>query len=187
MAVALPDAPEIIGEIWTNPHTGVDYEWNGERWVTVKSNFDHVAYTDRDQTFTEINTFNKNVILPEIPTENTHGTNKFYTDAQDTILHGMVDVIVGRKVYAKYQLQKDDRSIRSGKFKLLLMPQHDSNITQANDWEDVNYIYFAYDDYDGHRRALTEFKVGDQLSIESENGAATFIINQVNYMKIRKL
>ena len=136
------------------------------------------ASKTKDNTFTGNNEFTNNLILPELPSENTHGTNKFYTDAQDTILHGMVDVIVGRRVYSKYQLQKDDKSLRSGKFKLLLLPQHDSEITQADDWADVNYIYFSYDDYDGHRRSLTELKVGDQLSMESSNSAATFIINQ---------
>ena len=121
---------------------------------------------------------NNKIIKLDLPEDPEDATNKFYTDAQDTILHGMVDVIVGRKVYAKYQLQKDDKALRSGKFKLLIMAQHDSEITQANDWEDVNYIYFSYDDYDGHRRALTELKVGDQLSMESPNGAGTFIISQ---------
>ena len=57
-------------------------------------------------------------------------------------------------------------------------PQHDSTISQADAWEDVNYIYFSYDDYDGNRRSLTELKVGDQLSMESSNSAATFTINQ---------
>jgi hypothetical protein len=181
MAVNLPEVPDNIGETWTNPETGVDYEWDGERWavVNLQTDFEDIAYLSRNQKFTGDNIFEKNISVNQLPTENEHSTNKFYTDAQDTILHGMIDVIVGRKVYAKYQLQKDDRSLRSGKFKLLLMAQHDSEITQANDWEDVNYIYFSYDDYDGNRRALTEFKVGDQLSIESQNGAATFIINQV--------
>ena len=136
------------------------------------------ASTTEDNTFTGNNEFTNNLVLPKLPSENTHATNKFYTDAQDTILHGMVDVIVGRRVYSKYQLQKDDKSLRSGKFKLLILPQHDSTISQADAWEDVNYIYFSYDDYDGHRRSLTELKVGDQLSMESSNSAATFTINQ---------
>ena len=36
-----PDLPTEIGDQWTNPDTGVEYEWNGERWVIVGSaNFD---------------------------------------------------------------------------------------------------------------------------------------------------
>ena len=149
-----------------------------ERLDALEAEAQDHASTTKDNTFTGNNEFTNNLILPTLPSENTHATNKFYTDAQDTILHGMVDVIVGRRVYSKYQLQKDDKSLRSGKFKLLILPQHDSTISQADAWEDVNYIYFSYDDYDGHRRSLTELKVGDQLSMESSNSAATFTINQ---------
>jgi len=88
----------------------------------------------------------------------------------------MIDVIIGRKVYAKYLLQKNDRTLRSGSFKLLTVPMHDSDASQANDWEDVNYIYLDTRDYDGNRRAMTELKVGMQLSMETPRGAATFII-----------
>ena len=235
MAVTLPDTPESIGATWTNPETGVEYEWDGERWkvVTVKTNLDDIAYLSKNQTFTANNKFEKNVHVLEVPVNNanintvpfvvskdannsgsiarfrkgqidvvkingdgnlelmnnkiikldlpddpTDGTNKFYVDALDTIVHGMIDVIIGRKVYGKYMLQKDDRSLRTGRFKLLILAQHDSEITQANDWEDVNYIYFSYNDFDNNRRALTELKVGMQVSLESPEGAATFIINQ---------
>ena len=127
------------------------------------------------------------VIVPVVPKENTHACNKFYTDALDTVVHGMIDVIIGRKVYAKFRLQKDDRTLRSGSFKLLTVPQSDSDASQANDWEDVNYVYFDSRDYDGNRRAMTELKVGMQLSMETPRGAATFIIietgvNNSDYM-----
>ena len=122
---------------------------------------------------------NNKIIKLDLPEDPQDATNKFYTDAQDTIVHGMIDVIIGRRVYGKYQLQKDDKAVRDGKFKLLILPQHDSEITQANDWEDVNYIYFAYKDYDGNARILTDIEVGMQISVESDNGAATFIVNAV--------
>ena len=98
-----------------------------ERLDALEAEAQDHASTTKDNTFTGNNEFTNNLILPELPSENTHATNKFYTDAQDTILHGMVDVIVGRRVYSKYQLQKDDKTLRSGKFKLLILPQHDSD------------------------------------------------------------
>ena len=54
MAVTLPEVPENIGETWTNPETGVDYEWNGERWevTNIKADFDDIAYLSRNQKFT---------------------------------------------------------------------------------------------------------------------------------------
>ena len=57
MAVTLPDTPESIGATWTNPETGVEYEWDGERWkvVTVKTNLDDIAYLSKNQTFTANN------------------------------------------------------------------------------------------------------------------------------------
>ena len=54
MAVNLPEVPENIGETWTNPETGVDYEWDGERWavVNLQSDFDDIAYLSQNQKFT---------------------------------------------------------------------------------------------------------------------------------------
>ena len=85
---------------------------HGGRLDTLEAEAQDYASTTEDNTFTGNNEFTNNLILPELPSENTHATNKFYTDAQDTILHGMVDVIVGRRVYSKYQLQKDDKTLR---------------------------------------------------------------------------
>ena len=180
MATTLPDTPDTIGTTWTNPETGVDYEWDGERWavVTLSTDIDDIAFLSRSQKFTGDNIFEKNISLADIPRENTHGCNKFYTDALDTVVHGMIDVIIGRKVYAKYRLQKDDRYLRAGAFKLLTVPITDSEASVANDWEDVNYVYLDSTDYDGNRRAMTELKVGMQLSMETPRGAATFIISE---------
>ena len=77
-------------EIKTDGHDG--------RLDTLETEAQDYASTTEDNTFTGNNEFTNNLILPELPSENTHATNKFYTDAQDTILHGMVDVIVGRRV-----------------------------------------------------------------------------------------
>ena len=170
--------PALAGAVGDVRALEIKTDGHGGRLDTLESEAQDYASTTKDNTFTGNNEFTNNLVLPELPSENTHATNKFYTDAQDTILHGMVDVIVGRRVYSKYQLQKDDKTLRSGKFKLLILPQHDSTISQADAWEDVNYIYFSYDDYDGNRRSLTELKVGDQLSMESSNSAASFTISQ---------
>ena len=54
MSVTLPDIPENVGQTWTNPETGVDYEWDGERWsvVNLQSDFDDIAYLSKNQKFT---------------------------------------------------------------------------------------------------------------------------------------
>ena len=59
MAADLPDVPENIGQEWTNPETGIVYEWNGKRWVAKPNeiSLDDVAHLSNTQTFTGSNTF----------------------------------------------------------------------------------------------------------------------------------
>ena len=65
MAVTLPDIPTEVGESWTNPETGIVYEWNGKRWVTNYDNevVQDFAHLSKTQTFTGINTFKDYIVL----------------------------------------------------------------------------------------------------------------------------
>ena len=86
MAVALPDTPDTIGTTWTNPETGVDYEWDGERWkvVVLSTNLDDVAYLSESQKFTGENIFeNKTVFKDHVTITSTDNTHRLYIKDED--------------------------------------------------------------------------------------------------------
>jgi len=74
MAVTLPEIPSTVGERWHNPETGIDYEWNGKRWVAVvePTDLSDVAFLSKSQTFNGDLNFNgtTNIHVPKRGSKN---------------------------------------------------------------------------------------------------------------------
>ena len=95
-----PDLPTEIGDQWTNPDTGVNYEWNGERWVIVGSaNYD-AQYVKRSG-----DTMTGPFILDGQPTVPRMASDKSYVDDEiDKVKEEIAILAIEKGTSRNYQV-----------------------------------------------------------------------------------